>query len=149
MRAVIQRVRSASVYVDGVELSGIDAGLLIFLGIRGGDTALDIEYIINKSVGLRIFEDDAGKMNLSVADVAGEILVVSQFTLYGDCRKGRRPSFTSAGSPKAAQKVYDEFVDAVTARYPKVKFGRFQAMMDVHIVNDGPVTMLLDSSRAF
>jgi D-tyrosyl-tRNA(Tyr) deacylase len=149
MRAVIQRVKSASVHVDGKEVSRIKNGLLIFLGIKAGDTKSDISYIIKKSVELRIFEDDEGKMNLSAADIGGEILVVSQFTLYGDCRKGRRPSFSSAGNPKDAEKIYDEFTKEISARYPGVKFGQFQAMMDVHIVNDGPVTMLLDSAKQF
>jgi D-tyrosyl-tRNA(Tyr) deacylase len=149
MRAVIQRVRSAGVLVDGVEVSSIQKGILVFLGIKADDTIKDISYIIKKSVELRIFEDDEGKMNLSVADIDGEILVVSQFTLYGDCRKGRRPSFSTAGSPADAEKIYDEFARDIKARYPKVKFGTFQAMMDVNIVNDGPVTMLLDSTRMF
>ena len=149
MRAVIQRVKSASVHVNGKEVSRIKNGLLIFLGIKADDTKSDISYIIKKSVELRIFEDDEGKMNLSAADIGGEILVVSQFTLYGDCRKGRRPSFSSAGSPKDAEKIYNEFTKEISARYPGVKFGQFQAMMDVHIVNDGPVTMLLDSAKQF
>jgi len=149
MRAVIQRVKSASVHVDGKEISSIKKGLLVFLGIKGDDSKSDISYIIKKSVDLRIFEDDEGKMNLSVADIDGELLLVSQFTLYGDCRKGRRPSFTAAGSPASAEKIYDEFVSELKKRYPKSKFGQFQAMMDVHIVNDGPVTMLLDSTKKF
>ncbi len=147
MRAVIQRVKSASVHVDGSEISSIGAGLLIFLGIKADDSDADAQYIIKKSIEMRIFEDDAQKMNLSVADVGGELLVVSQFTLYGDCRKGRRPSFVRAGSPKEAEVKYNAFEKAIAARYDKVKFGKFQAMMDVQLVNDGPVTLLIDSER--
>ncbi|MFC1855661.1 D-aminoacyl-tRNA deacylase [Thermodesulfobacteriota bacterium] len=149
MRAVIQRVKSASVHVDDKVVSSIGQGILLFLGIISDDTAKEMSYIIKKSIDLRIFEDDEGKMNLSVADIAGEVLVVSQFTLYGDCRKGRRPSFSKAAPPKEAENIYNEFKKEISARYDKVKFGTFQAMMDVHLVNDGPVTMLLDSSREF
>ena len=150
MRAVIQRVKSSSVSVDGKVIGAIDKGFNLLLGIKADDTEADMDYIINKVVGLRVFEDEEGKMNLSLTDVGGELLVVSQFTLYGDCRKGRRPSFSRSGSVEEAEKKYQRFVEKI-AQQPiaKVAFGQFQADMEVTIVNDGPVTILLDSEKMF
>jgi D-aminoacyl-tRNA deacylase len=149
MRAVIQRVKEARVEVEGEIVGRIGEGILIFLGIRKDDTQDDIEYLVDKVLGLRIFDDDAGKMNLSIAEVKGEILVVSQFTLYGDCRKGRRPSFDEAASPDMAEGLYDLFVKEVKKRGIKVQTGKFRALMDIHLVNSGPVTILLDSRKMF
>lgn len=145
MRAVIQRVKSAEVYVDGNIRGEIGTGLLVFLGIGKGDNDDDISYFVKKIPELRIFEDEAGKFNLSLIDKKGEILVVSQFTLYGDCKKGRRPSFTEAEEPNIAKKLYDKFILKLNERGLKVQSGEFQAKMEVHLVNDGPVTLLLDS----
>ena len=149
MRAVIQRVKSASVTVDGKVISEICRGLLIFLGVAQEDTAADVDYLASKIANLRIFEDDEGRMNRSLLEVGGEALVVSQFTLYGDCRKGRRPSFTTAARPEKADALYQEFMRAIAKIGVPVKAGIFQAMMDVALINDGPVTMLLDSSKLF
>lgn len=149
MRAVVQRVSRAGVTVDGEEIGNINAGLLVFLGVGQDDDEEDLRYIVRKTVGLRIFEDKAGKMNLSVIDAGGAILAVPQFTLYGDCRKGRRPSFTSAGPPQEAERLYLEFVRKLRARGIEVQTGSFQEHMKVSLVNDGPVTMLLDSSKLF
>lgn len=148
MRAVIQRVKSAQVLVDG-RLSGkIGKGLLVFVGVAKGDGENDLSYLTSKIPDLRIFEDQAEKFNLSLKEIGGEILVVSQFTLYGDCRKGRRPSFTEAEDPALARDLYERFVDRLRARDITVQTGEFQARMEVHLVNDGPVTLLLDSKRA-
>lgn len=149
MRAVIQRVRSASVKVDGELVSEIGAGLLIFLGIAHDDTETELEYIANKVANLRIFEDADGKMNCSLLDIGGEALVVSQFTLYGDCRKGRRPSFIDAARPEVANALYEQFITALEQQNIPTQGGTFQAMMDVQLVNDGPVTILLDSDKQF
>ena len=149
MRAVIQRVKSASVTVEGRVVSEIREGLLVFLGVAQEDTLADIDYMANKIANLRIFEDDQGRMNLSILDIDGEALVVSQFTLYGDCRKGRRPSFIAAGRPEKADPLYQEFMDKISQLGVPVKAGIFQAMMDVELINDGPVTMLLDSNKLF
>ena len=149
MRAVVQRVTSAQVYVEGRVVSRIGPGLLVFLGIDRGDTAADLEYVAGKTRDLRIFNDEEGKMNRSVADVAGEILVVSQFTLSADCRRGRRPSFDRAAPPEVARTMYDAFVSALEAMGLRVQRGQFQAMMQVELVNDGPVTILLDSRKTF
>ncbi len=149
MRAVVQRVKSASVTVERKLVSEIRGGLLIFLGVAQEDTSADVDYLANKIANLRIFEDDEGRMNRSLLDVGGEALVVSQFTLYGDCRKGRRPSFITAARPEKADALYQEFMDAITQIGVPVKAGVFQAMMDVGLVNDGPVTMMLDSSKLF
>jgi D-tyrosyl-tRNA(Tyr) deacylase len=149
MRAVVQRVKSASVTVERKLVSEIRGGLLIFLGVAQEDTSADVDYLANKIANLRIFEDDEGRMNRSLLDVGGEALVVSQFTLYGDCRKGRRPSFIAAARPEKADALYQEFMDAITQIGVPVKAGVFQAMMDVGLVNDGPVTMMLDSSKLF
>lgn len=149
MRAVVQRVKSASVTVDGDRVSEIGTGLLIFLGVAEGDTHTELEYIANKVATLRIFEDTDGKMNLSLLEVGGAALVVSQFTLYGDCRKGRRPSFIKAARPEAANTLYEAFIAALKDRDIPTHGGTFQAMMEVHLINDGPVTLLLDSDKQF
>ncbi len=149
MRAVIQRVKSASVTVDGELVSEIDTGLLIFIGIAHDDTEAEIDYIANKVANLRIFEDADGKMNCSLLDIGGSALVVSQFTLYGDCRKGRRPSFIGAARPEIANELYEKFITALEKLNILTKGGTFQAMMDVQLVNDGPVTILLDSDKQF
>jgi D-aminoacyl-tRNA deacylase len=149
MRAVVQRVKSASVTVDGEKVSEIGTGLLIFLGVAQEDSAADIDYLANKIANLRIFEDDDGRMNCSLLDVGGEALVVSQFTLYGDCRKGRRPSFIAAARPEKADALYQEFMEGLGQMEVSVKAGVFQAMMDVELINDGPVTILLDSGKLF
>jgi D-aminoacyl-tRNA deacylase len=149
MRATIQRVKEARVEVEGDVVGRIGEGILVFLGIRKDDTQADVRYLVEKVVGLRIFEDDAGKMNLSIADVEGEVLVVSQFTLYGDCRKGRRPSFDECALPDLAERLYGLFVEEVRKRGVNVQTGRFRAIMDIHLVNSGPVTILLDSRKVF
>ncbi|WP_329886601.1 D-aminoacyl-tRNA deacylase [Pseudoramibacter faecis] len=150
MRAVIQRVNSSSVSVDGQIIGAIGPGINLLLGIEANDTEADMRYIIDKTVHLRIFEDEAGKMNRSLLDVDGELLVVSQFTLCGDCRKGRRPSFMRSGPVAAAKKKYERFAALVQkAGVRKVAFGEFQAEMQVLIQNDGPVTLLLDSQKTF
>lgn len=149
MRAVVQRVKSASVKVAGKLVSEIGAGALIFLGIAHEDSATEIEYIANKVANLRIFEDEEGKMNLSLLEMGGAALVVSQFTLYGDCRKGRRPSFIKAARPESANALYEQFITALEQQNIPTQGGTFQAMMDVELVNDGPVTILLDSDKQF
>lgn len=149
MRAVIQRVQSASVKVGGELVSEIGAGLLIFLGIAHDDTETELEYIANKVANLRIFEDADGKMNCSLLDTGGSALVVSQFTLYGDCRKGRHPSFIDAARPEAANALYEQFITALKQLNIPTQGGSFQAMMDVQLINDGPVTILLDSDKQF
>ncbi len=149
MRAVIQRVKQASVSVSG-ELTGrIGKGFLVFLGICRKDTEEDMSYIAGKVVNLRAFEDDNGKMNLNLADIDGEVLVVSQFTLFGDCRKGRRPSFSEAAAPGFARKMYEDFISEVKRAGIAVETGAFREMMEVSLINDGPVTFLLDSTRLF
>lgn len=149
MRAVIQRVTSASVTVGGELVSEIGEGLLIFLGIAHDDTETELDYIANKVINLRIFEDSDGKMNRSLLETGGAALVVSQFTLYGDCRKGRRPSFIDAARPEQAKALYEQFIDVLASRNVPTRGGTFQAMMDVRLVNDGPVTILLDSRKQF
>lgn len=149
MRAVIQRVTSASVTVGGELVSEIGEGLLIFLGIAHDDTEAELDYIANKVINLRIFEDSDGKMNRSLLETGGAALVVSQFTLYGDCRKGRRPSFIDAARPEQAKALYEQFIDILVSRNVPTRGGTFQAMMDVRLVNDGPVTILLDSRKQF
>ena len=149
MRAVVQRVSRARVTVEGEVVGQIGLGLLVLLGVGEGDDEGAAEYLAEKTVGLRVFEDDAGKMNRSVAEAGGAVLVVSQFTLYGDVRKGKRPSFDRAAKPEAANRLYEHFVQRVRAAGVQCETGRFQAMMDVELVNDGPVTILLDSERVF
>jgi D-tyrosyl-tRNA(Tyr) deacylase len=145
MRAVVQRVKESWVKVDKEVIGRIDRGLLVLLGVAKGDTPADAEYLANKIVNLRIFEDDNAKMNRSLLSIGGEMLAVSQFTLLGDCRKGRRPSFVAAAGPQEAHKLYEEFVRRVCSLGISVKTGRFQAMMEVALINDGPVTIVLES----
>lgn len=148
MRAVIQRVRSASVDVDEERVGEIGSGLLVLLGVGEGDDESELDYVLDKTINLRIFADDEGKMNLSLLDVGGELLVVSQFTLYGDTRKGRRPSFVDAMDPDGAQRLYKTFVERAKERgVSRVATGRFAAMMDVSLINDGPITLIVDSSK--
>lgn len=149
MRACVQRVKRASVSVDDRVVGQIQQGLLVLLGVGCEDDAGDARYLAEKISTLRIFQDTSDRMNLSVSDVGGGMLVVSQFTLLGDCRKGRRPSFTAAAPPQEAERLYESFVAAVAARDIPVATGAFRAQMDVALVNDGPVTMLLDSRRLF
>ncbi len=149
MRAVVQRVSRAKVTVGGEITGEIGPGLLVLLGVGAADTPTDVNYLAEKTVGLRIFEDTGGKMNLSVADVGGAVLVVSQFTLYGDVRRGKRPSFDDAAPPQLARELYEYFVEKVRAAGLRCETGRFQEMMQVELVNEGPVTILLDSTKAF
>ena len=145
MKAVIQRVKSSSVSVDKKQISQIGPGLLVLLGVSQTDESSDAEYLSDKVANLRIFEDSDGKMNRSVIDIGGEILVVSQFTLYGDCRKGRRPSFIEAAHPEKAEKLYEYFTEQMKKKGIPAQSGRFRAMMDVSLVNDGPVTLIVES----
>ena len=149
MRAVVQRVRGARVLVDGAQVGGIGEGLLVYLGIGNDDTDADLDYLADKVAGLRVFRDDAAAMNRSIVDVGGRALVVSQFTLYGDVRRGKRPSFTDAMEPAAAVAMYERFVARLERLGVPCARGVFGAMMDVHSVNDGPVTILLDSKKQF
>ena len=149
MRAVIQRVSEAGVSVDGKPVSQIGPGALVLLGVGTNDTEAEADYILSKVLNLRIFEDPDDKMNLSLLDVEGELLVVSQFTLYGNAKKGRRPSFIEAAPPEKANELYEYFVSKAREKTSSVKTGTFQAMMDVSLVNDGPVTILLDSEKNF
>ncbi|MDB9822240.1 D-aminoacyl-tRNA deacylase [Deltaproteobacteria bacterium] len=149
MRAVVQRVKSARVEVGGRTIGEIEKGLLIFLGVGGEDSEKNCEYIANKIANLRIFPDERDLMNLSLIDTGGGALVVSQFTLWGDCRKGRRPSFARAAGPERARELYEHFIGLLRGTGLMVATGEFQEMMDVHLVNDGPVTLLIDSSKTF
>ncbi len=149
MRAVVQRVTSASVKVEDEIVGQIERGFLVLLGVGTDDTDADAVALAEKIAGLRVFEDDDGKMNLSLSDVHGRMLVVSQFTLFGDCRKGRRPSFVDAARPEQAERLYETFVAEVRGQGVHVETGRFQTHMDVSLVNDGPVTLLLDSRKTF
>ena len=149
MRACVQRVSRADVAVEGQSVGYIGAGLLVLLGVSNDDTSEDAAYLAEKAVELRIFSDEEGKMNRSLAESGGAMLVVSQFTLYGDCRKGRRPSFIDAAPPEKGEQLYLKFVEAVRAKGIEVATGRFRAHMDVSLVNDGPVTILLDSKKLF
>jgi D-tyrosyl-tRNA(Tyr) deacylase len=147
MRMVIQRVTEASVTVDGNVVGQIDKGIVVLLGVAKEDTEKEAEYLAHKLVNLRIFEDEASKMNLSIQDIGGELLVVSQFTLLGDCRKGRRPGFSDAAPPAEADRLYRYFVEYLRTTGFKVETGQFQAMMLVKIFNDGPVTFVIDSNE--
>lgn len=149
MRACVQRVSQAQVTVAGQLVGRIERGLLVLLGVAADDTDEDARQMAEKIVGLRIFEDEAGKMNLALAEANGAMLVVSQFTLLGDARKGRRPSFIAAAGPELAERLYQAFVDAVRSAGIAVETGQFRAHMDVMLVNDGPVTLLLDSRKLF
>ena len=149
MRAVVQRVRESKVVVDDRTVGEIQAGLLVLLGVEEGDTEKDSEYLVNKVIGLRIFEDDEGKMNRGLVEAGGELLVVSQFTLLGDVRKGKRPSFVRAASPDEGNRLYEDFVERASTQGLAVQTGQFQADMKVHLINDGPVTILLDSRKTF
>ncbi len=147
MKTVIQRVKSSQVEVEGEIVGQIEQGLLVFLGVGQQDTEEDVDYCVRKITELRIFEDDQGKMNRSAVDINAQILVVSQFTLYGDCQKGRRPSFDKAADPKLGETLYESFVTKVRTLNLKVETGIFRAMMDVHLVNDGPVTLIIESPK--
>ena len=149
MRAVVQRVRRASVTVDGQVVGAIGSGLLVLLGVGRDDAEGDAAYVAGKIHDLRLFADAEGRMNRSVAEVGGAVLVVSQFTLFGDCRRGRRPSYGAAAPPDRARALYEALVARLRSAGLPVRTGEFQAMMDVELVNDGPVTVLLDSGRAF
>lgn len=149
MRAVVQRVTQAEVTVDGQSVGKIAHGFLVLLGVAADDQPADAVAVATKVVGLRVFEDDAGKMNRSLAEVGGAVLAVSQFTLLGDCRQGRRPSFTAAAPPELANRLYQEFIAEVRGQGIRVETGRFQADMQVSLVNDGPVTLLIDSRKLF
>jgi len=145
MKAVIQRVKTASVTVNNEQISNIGPGLLVLLGVAHTDEPSDAEYLADKVANLRIFEDADGKMNRSLIDISGEILVVSQFTLYGDCKRGRRPSFIEAAKPDKAEKLYDYFTEQLKTKGIPAQSGKFRAMMDVALVNDGPVTLIVES----
>ncbi len=149
MRGVVQRVSSARVSVAGEVTGEIGKGILLLLGVASNDTEEDARYLVDKVLNLRIFEDAEGKMNLSLLDISGGLLVVSQFTLYGDTRRGRRPSFINAAPPEQANRLYEYFVTESRKQLDHVATGRFQAMMDVELVNDGPVTILIDSEKIF
>lgn len=149
MRAVVQRVKASRVEVDNKVIGEIGLGLNVLIGISKEDTKEDIDYIVRKITGMRIFEDESGKMNYSLGEVNGELLLVSQFTLYGDCRKGKRPDFMKAQGGEAAEELYNELVKAFKAEVKKVETGEFGADMQVYIQNDGPVTLLLESKKDF
>ncbi len=148
MLAVLQRVSRAKVTVSGEVVGEIQRGLLVLLGVEQGDTQADAQQLADKTVQLRIFDDADGKMNLALADVGGSVLVVSQFTLLGDCRKGRRPSFIQAAPPEIAERLYETFVAAIGVQGIPVATGRFRAMMEVELVNDGPVTLIIESKKS-
>lgn len=149
MRAVVQRVISSNVKVDGQLTGEIEKGLMVLLGVGEGDTNKDVDYMVEKIINLRIFEDENDKMNLSLKDVGGQLLVVSQFTLFGDCRKGRRPGFSEAARPEIADKLYMDFVEKARANGVHTETGKFQTHMMVELINDGPVTLLIDSTKSF
>lgn len=149
MRAVVQRVLTASVSVAGSVVSSIDKGFLVLLGVEEGDGPADVEYCADKISGLRVFEDENGKMNLALAEAGGGVLLVSQFTLMGDCRKGRRPGFTASAPPEVAERLYLDVAEGLKKRGHPISTGVFRADMKVALVNDGPVTLLLDSRRLF
>ena len=147
MRVVLQRVSRAAVRVDGETIAEIGKGLLILVGVKAGDSEKDAEFLAEKCSGLRVFEDEQGRMNLALSDVGGSVLAVSQFTLYGDCRKGRRPSFTDAAPPEVGEKLYEHFVSRLRDLGASVQIGKFGARMQVELVNDGPVTFVLESEN--
>jgi D-aminoacyl-tRNA deacylase len=149
MRAVIQRVSRAEVVIGDIKTASIGEGLVVFLGVRSGDSNSDLVWMADKIISLRIFPDENGKMNISLADINGEMLIVSQFTLHGDCRKGRRPGFSAAAPPEIAEPLYNQFIEEVRQRGIRLATGTFQAAMAVSLVNDGPVTILLDSEKTF
>jgi len=149
MKALLQRVTAASVSISGNEVGRIGRGLVVFIGVVAGDIERDIDYLVQKTVNLRIFSDRSGKFNLSALDIGGELLLVSQFTLLADTRKGRRPSFTDAAPPDEAEKLFDEFIRQARVTGLKIETGRFQQYMQVEIYNDGPVTIMLDSRDKF
>ena len=149
MRAVVQRVSSSKVTVDEEVVGNINNGLLVLLGVTHDDTSKDVDYMVDKVTNLRIFEDENDKMNLSLTDINGEVLAVSQFTLYGDCRRGRRPSFSDAARPEVANPLYEEFVKKIRDLGINVSTGKFGAHMMVDLINDGPVTILLESRKEF
>lgn len=149
MRAVLQRVKQASVIAQNTLVGHIQQGILCFLAIHKQDTEKDIQYLAEKIVHLRIFQDENGKMNRSLLDTGGQLLVVSQFTLYGDCRKGRRPNYSESAAPEIACDLYERFINQCTLQGVYVQTGKFQATMDVQSINDGPVTILLDSTKNF
>lgn len=149
MKVVIQRVKGSSVSVDDRLVSKIGKGILVLLGVEKGDSRSDADYMVSKIANLRIFDDSQGKMNLSVKDIDGEVMVVSQFTLLGDCRKGRRPSFVDAAEPEEAEALYEHLISLMKKSDIGVSTGKFQAKMDLNIQNDGPVTFLLDSKKRF
>lgn len=149
MRSVIQRVKRASVTVNSKVVGEIEQGLLVLLGIQPNDTKKEIDWMADKIINLRIFEDNEGKMNRSLLDINKQMLIVSQFTLYGDCRKGRRPGYSSAAPPEIAEPLYEQFIQRVNEKNIQTASGLFGAMMDVELINDGPVTLLLDSDKNF
>ena len=149
MRAVLQRVTRASVRIEGETVGEIERGLVVLVGIAHDDTISDVTYMIEKIASLRVFDDAEGRMNLSVMDVSGALLIVSQFTLYGDARRGRRPSWSDAAAPQVAEPLYEAFIAEAKRRVGQVATGGFGRMMEVELVNDGPVTILLDSRRLF
>jgi D-tyrosyl-tRNA(Tyr) deacylase len=147
MRTVVQRVSRAEVLIDDVAVARIGEGILVLVAISQQDSEKDLEWMAKKIVELRIFDDDQGKLNLGLQDIRGELLVVSQFTLYGDCKKGRRPSYSEAASPQQAERLYNQFIEMVRRSVPDVQTGRFQAMMELNLTNSGPVTLILDSPK--
>ncbi len=149
MRAVVQRVTGAKVSTEGEVIGKIQKGFMVLLGVGEDDNEDDIKYIADKIIGLRVFEDDNGKMNLSLQEVGGEVLLISQFTLYGDCRKGRRPSFDKAGKPEKARELYEKTIQYFRDKGVPIECGSFGADMQVELVNDGPVTLLLESKKQF
>ncbi|MGB3366134.1 MAG: D-aminoacyl-tRNA deacylase [Acidaminobacteraceae bacterium] len=149
MRAVVQRVSRSSVSVDDEIIASVEKGIMVLLGVESGDTEKDVDYMVEKIINLRIFEDDDEVMNYSLLDIKGEMLAISQFTLLGDCRKGRRPSYKNAEKPDQANTLYESFVEKSRLKDVRVKTGKFQAEMIVDIVNDGPVTLLIDSNKTF
>lgn len=149
MRAVVQRTTDANVTIDNTIVGAIGHGLVVLLGIHAEDSQTEINWMADKVINLRIFEDDEGKMNLSLKDIGGQMLIISQFTLYGDCRKGRRPGYSSAAPPAIAEPIYQQFVEEIQSRGVTVATGTFQASMQVKLVNDGPVTLMLDSQKQF